>query len=274
MKFFDLTLTQNGKTFDPQKDMKIVAKNFFRNPPNYAVEYSIFSGSNGSKEVSSSFQSFKITLLLDVFYKNNYDKELIMFELYNVFFPGYQYFLSCSLMPGLRYKVNPISMEQTEEESTFCTFEITFGVPSGCAESIATTLSDFSLDEEWQFSQGLVAEDYSYMHKTSRFTVFNGGSFSIDPREHYLRIVLEGESEGNATIFNRTTGERFIYYPPLSTKLGQSLVVEGVIPRLNGVSCGINTNHGLISLSEGVNQIEIQNITRVKSSWDFRFLYK
>ncbi|HAZ0989012.1 TPA: phage tail family protein, partial [Enterococcus faecium] len=29
-----------------------------------------------------------------------------------------------------------------------------------------------------------------------------------------------------------------------------------------------------INLVEGVNEIEIQNITRVKSSWDFRFLYK
>ena len=76
------------------------------------------------------------------------------------------------------------------------------------------------------------------------------------------------------TIFNKTTGDRFIYYPSLSTNLGQTLVLDGVIPKLNGVSCGINTNHGLINLVEGANEIEIQNITRVKSSWDFRFLYK
>ncbi len=139
---------------------------------------------------------------------------------------------------------------------------------------MASTLSDFSLSNEWQFSQGLVAEDYKYTHQTSHFIIYNAGSFEIDPREHYLRIALEGESEGNVTIFNKTTGDRFIYYPSLSTNLGQTLVLDGVIPKLNGVRCGINTNHGLINLVEGVNEIEIQNITRVKSSWDFRFLYK
>ncbi|HIH2421217.1 TPA: phage tail family protein, partial [Enterococcus faecium] len=176
--------------------------------------------------------------------------------------------------PGKRFKVNPTNFEITEEENDYSTIEITFSIPSGSAESIATTLTDFNLEEEWQFSQGLVAEDYKYTHQTSHFIIYNAGSFEIDPREHYLRIVLEGESEGNVTIFNKTTGDRFIYYPSLSTNLGQTLVLDGVIPKLNGVSCGINTNHGLINLVEGVNEIEIQNITRVKSSWDFRFLYK
>ena len=99
-----------------------------------------------------------------------------------------------------------------------------------------TTLSDFSLDEDWQFSQGLVSEDFSYTHNTSFFKIFNAGSFEIDPRESDLRITLEGESEGNVTIFNKTTGNRFIYYPSLSTNLGQTLVLDGVYPKLNGVS--------------------------------------
>ena len=95
---------------------------------------------------------------------------------------------------------------------------------------MATTLSSFSLEDDWQFSQGLVSEDYSYSHNTSHFTIFNAGSFEIDPRESDLRITLEGESEGNVTIFNKTTGDRFIYYPSLSTNLGQTLVLDGVYP--------------------------------------------
>ncbi|OTP27722.1 phage tail domain-containing protein [Enterococcus mundtii] len=272
--FYKIIFNQNRNVFDPQKKNKIICKDVKRQAPVYEVSYEDFQGTNGSRESNSSFRPFELVLTFDIFYKNKYDKELILTEFFETIFVGYQYYISYDLSPGKRYKVNPKNFELIEEENDYSTIEITFDVPSGCAESVATTLSDFSLTEEWQFSQGLVAEDYSYTHKTSRFTIFNGGSFSIDPREHYLRIVLEGESEGNAAIFNRTTGERFIYYPPLSTKLGQSLVVDGVIPRLNGVSCGIDTNHGLISLSEGVNQIEIQNITRVKSTWDFRFLYK
>lgn len=69
-------------------------------------------------------------------------------------------------------------------------------------------------------------------------------------------------------------GQRFIYYPEFSTLLGQTLTLDRVYPKLNGVNCGIDTNLGLITLAVGTNEIEIQNITRVESKWDFNFLYK
>lgn len=272
--FFKLCFEQNGKVFDPQVRNKIVCKDIKRQAPVYEVSYEDFEGTNGSRESNASFRPFEIVLTFDIFYANLFDKELTVTELYELIFTGYQYHISYSLSPGKRFKVNPKNFELTEEANDYSTIEITFNIPSGSAESLASTLSDFSLAEEWQFSQGLVAEDYKYTHQTSHFIIYNAGSFEIDPREHYLRIAVEGESEGNVTIFNKTTGDRFVYYPSLSTNLGQTLVLDGVIPKLNGVSCGINTNHGLINLVEGVNEIEIQNITRVKSSWDFRFLYK
>ncbi|MDT2400642.1 phage tail family protein, partial [Enterococcus avium] len=86
--------------------------------------------------------------------------------------------------------------------------------------------------------------------------------------------TLQGESGGNATIFNRTTGERFIYFPEFSTNLGQTVTIDRVYPKLNGVSQGIDTNHGLITLAEGLNDIEIQNVANVETSWDFYYLYK
>ena len=89
-----------------------------------------------------------------------------------------------------------------------------------------------------------------------------------------MKITLKGESLGNAAIFNRTTGERFIYYPSFSNNLGQTLSLNRVYPKLNGVNCGNDTNFELITLAPGINEIEIQNVANVKSSWDFRFLYK
>jgi hypothetical protein len=170
--------------------------------------------------------------------------------------------------------VNPVNFELTEEENDYSTIEITFDVPSACSESLSTTLSEFSLSNEWQFSQNLEAADYKYSFDVSRFQVFNAGDFAIDPREHALNITLQGESLGNATIFNRTTGDRFIYYPEFSTNLGQTVTLDRVYPKLNGVNRGIDTNLSLITLVPGINEIEIQNVSNVKSSWDFRYLYK
>lgn len=239
-------------------------------------EFVEFSGTNGKRLSNSSFDAFPITLSFDIRSREQsmFDLVLQKTELRELFTREPEFYLIYSKEPGKKYRVVYDSIDDERKGVLYTRYTVKLEAISGCSESIATTLSDFNLEEEWQFSQGLVAEDYKYTHQTSHFIIYNAGSFEIDPREHYLRITLEGESEGNVTIFNKTTGDRFIYYPSLSTNLGQTLVLDGVIPKLNGVSCGINTNHGLINLVEGVNEIEIQNITRVKSSWDFRFLYK
>lgn len=272
--FYKLLINQNGNLFDPQVKDKIVCKEIKRQAPIYEVKYEEFEGTNGSRESNASFRPFELVLTFDIFYKNEYDKELIVTELHQTFFPGCQYYLTHELSPGKRFKVNPVNFEFTEEENDYSTIEVTFDVPSGCSESLSTTLSEFSLDDEWQFSQNLEAADYKYSFDVSRFQVFNAGDFAIDPREHALKITLQGESLGNARIFNRTTDESFIYYPEFSTYLGQTVTIDRVYPKSNGVHCGINTNLELITLAPGINEIEIQNVANVKSSWDFRFLYK
>lgn len=239
-------------------------------------EFVEFSGTNGKRLSNSAFDAFPITLSFDIRSREQsmFDLVLQKKELRELFTREPEFYLIYSKEPGKKYRVVYDSIDDERKGAIYTRYTVNLGAIRGYSESIATTLTDFNLEEEWQFSQGLVAEDYKYTHQTSHFIIYNAGSFEIDPREHYLRIALEGESEGNVTIFNKTTGDRFIYYPSLSTNLGQTLVLDGVIPKLNGVSCGINTNHGLINLVEGVNEIEIQNITRVKSPWDFRFLYK
>ncbi|OTN79400.1 phage tail family protein [Enterococcus faecium] len=239
-------------------------------------EFVEFSGTNGKRLSNSSFDAFPITLSFDIRSREQsmFDLVLQKTELRELFTREPEFYLIYSKEPGKKYRVVYDSIDDERKGVIYTRYTVNLEAIRGYSESIATTLTDFNLEEEWQFSQGLVAEDYKYTHQTSHFIIYNAGSFEIDPREHYLRIALEGESEGNVTIFNKTTGDRFVYYPSLSTNLGQTLVLDGVIPKLNGVSCGINTNHGLINLVEGVNEIEIQNITRVKSSWDFRFLYK
>lgn len=239
-------------------------------------EFVEFSGTNGKRLSNSAFDAFPITLSFDIRSREQsmFDLVLQKTELRELFTREPEFYLIYSKEPGKKYRVVYDSIDDERKGAIYTRYTVNLGAIRGYSESIATTLTDFNLEEEWQFSQGLVAEDYKYTHQTSHFIIYNAGSFEIDPREHYLRIALEGETEGNVTIFNKTTGDRFIYYPSLSTNLGQTLVLDGVIPKLNGVSCGINTNHGLINLVEGVNEIEIQNITRVKSSWDFRFLYK
>lgn len=270
----DLRFQKNNKLHSLKDDLGFECIEFERKAPQLNVEYQEFSGSNGSREVNSSFKPFNIEVKLFVEFKNMFDYQLKETELYAFLSEKDSYFIMTDREPGKRYLVHPSSIDLEEIGIRYATYNIVFNAFKGCSESLSTTLSEFSLSGEWQFSQNLEAEDYVYEFEVSRFQVFNAGDFSVDPRENDLRITLQGESLGNATIFNRTTGERFIYYPSFSNNLGQTVSINRVYPKLNGVHCGIDTNLELITLTPGINEIEIQNVANVKSSWDFRYLYK
>lgn len=270
----DLRFQKNNKLHSLKDDLGFECIEFERKAPQLNVEYQEFSGSNGSREVNSSFKPFNIEVKLFVEFKNMFDYQLKETELYAFLSEKDSYFIMTDREPGKRYLVHPSSIDLEEIGIRYATYNIVFNAFKGCSESLSTTLSEFSLSDEWQFSQNLEAEDYVYEFEVSRFQVFNAGDFSVDPRENDLRITLQGESLGNATIFNRTTGERFIYYPSFSNNLGQTVSIDRVYPKLNGVHCGIDTNLELITLTPGINEIEIQNVANVKSSWDFRYLYK
>lgn len=273
--FYKLLFDQNGIFFDPQEKGKIICKKIERQAPSYEVNYETFEGMNGSRETTASFRPFEIKMELDIFYKDEFEKTLILTDLYQKIFPGFSYYITYELEPGKRYFVNPTDLSVSEEGNGYSQVSISYTVISGCSESLGKTVTDFSLSEEWQFEQGIdVEEDYKYIFETSAFVVYNGGDFVIDPREHDLKISIEAISDSSFTIFNKTTGDRFTYYPEMDRNLGHKLTIEGVYPKINGVSCGIDTNHGLITLAPGPNLIEIQNSLDTHSEWDFRFLYK
>lgn len=270
----DLRFQKNNKLLSLKDDLGFECIEFERKAPQLNVEYQEFSSSNGSREVNSSFKSFNIEIKLFVEFKNMYDYQLKETELYAFISEKESYFIMTDREPGKRYLVHPSSIDLEEIGIRYATYNIVFNAFKGCSESLSTTLSEFNLSNEWQFTQNLEASDYKYSFDVSRFQVFNAGDFAIDPREHALKITLQGESLGNATIFNRTTGDRFIYYPEFSTNLGQTVTLDRVYPKLNGINRGIDTNLSLITLVPGINEIEIQNVANVKSTWDFRYLYK
>ncbi|EPH97874.1 phage tail component protein [Enterococcus faecalis 06-MB-DW-09] len=242
--------------------------------PNPEPVFETFEGSDGQRLVNNRFDSYYFHLEFMTKTPDKYDTQLLMNELKTLLFQRTPFYIRYSLEDGKRFKVLTDEMHEEMQNTRFSIFTVSFIVFEGRSESAGASLDEFGLESDWQFSQGIVTEDYQYTHDTSRFIIYNAGDFLIDPREHDLRIRVEGESDGQLNIFNRTTGERFIYFPEFSTRRGDWVELDGVYPRRNGVNCGIDTNHGLITLVPGENDIEIQNISRVKSEWDFRFLYR
>ncbi|MEK0151634.1 distal tail protein Dit [Tetragenococcus halophilus] len=231
-------------------------------------------GTDGGILGSATFGPFD--LFLNISYKGNdaEDVRLIKQKLRSLLFRRDPYYIWHSDTPQKRYAVYCEALDSEDLTNSFSTFEITFVVYKGFSESLKSTKDIDFLLEDIHLSEDRSVEDYGYAFNRSRFVIYNAGDVTVDPREHYLNIKIEGSSDGELTINNKTTKERFIYKPTLRNRTGDWLEINGVYPKKNGINCGIDTNHGLISLVPGINKIEIQNANEIKTSWDFYFLYK
>ena len=242
--------------------------------PEPVYNFEEFEGTNGKRLSNLSYTGFPFALSFRLKTESHYDWHLVATELRSLLYRDEPYYIITTREPGKQYRVLPAPWDLHRFMMTAGVYTVEFDVFEGHSESIETSLSQFSETDSWQFSQGLVTEDYEYTHTANKHVIFNAGDFPVDPRESYLKIKIEGMSDGNLTIFNKRTGERFIYRGTLHSNRGEVLTLDRVYPLKNGVHCGLDTNHGLITLLPGENQIEVSNVSRLKISWDFRFLYK
>ncbi|MBC1743908.1 phage tail family protein [Listeria welshimeri] len=244
-----------------------------REPPQIVNNYIEFAGSDGARTTDSNFSMFPISILCHFRTVTADLYHVKLDELMELIYQRSEYFLVHSKTPGKKYRVHPSGVSIDRKAPGYADLTLEFDVFRGYSESLSTTLSDSEIDcNKWQFGQGLAMNDYRYIHTKNRFIIYNGGSFDIDPREHPLTITIRGQNEGELTIYNKTTGDRFIYHPALTST--DTLVIDGATPRINGSPCGRQTNHGLISLKKGENLIEISNTSHLDTKWDFSFLYK
>lgn len=271
----DAYLEKNSQLIDINNVLNVKILDIKRESPNLENQYISFEGSDGKQLISSIFSSFNISVELLMQTSNIQDYELKLNQLLSLMYVKDPYYFVREREPGKRYKVRPLPFSENRINKSAGTVSIEFEVFEGHAESLFTTLSSEGFNDTiFQFGQGLPTEDYQYQHNKNNFIIYNAGDFTVDPREHELIIAIKGVSEGAVNVFNKTTGERFIYNGSLYSTKGEVLTVDGVYPKKNGVNCGIETNGGLITLVPGENEIQISNLSRTEVSFDFRFLYK
>lgn len=266
---------QNNNIIPFTENDLIFCNSIERGAPSLDVKYIEHEGADGSGDSRARYKSFEITATVTLFHGNRHDKELKQQDMYSKLYPRASFYLVYDKAPGKKFKVRTTDCNQNETHNTHTEYSITFEVFEGCAESIGSTQNDRTIDfETWQVQQGLFAEDYEYSFKRSRFKVYNLGDFTVDPRVHYLKIKLTGDSDGGVEIYNKTTRERFIYNKAISKNKSEEIEINGVKTYRNGVMSGIDTNGQLITLAPGENEIEINNVSAVNVTFDFNFRYK
>lgn len=194
----------------------------------------------------------------------------------NVYLQHYQ-------LPFIKYPISKIETQFTRQSSTTAELTINFTCFTGCGISVITTAELQDKKEFWAMGGGLrTKEERTYTYTDQKtFPIYNDSADTIDVRKrHALTITIsdveygpDDDRENKAIqIENMTTGDKFRYEKELRKK--DKLELSGVFPLLNGEHVGKDTNHDVIRIASGKNNIKIYGAEKFKITFDFNFLYR
>jgi phage-related protein len=263
---------KDGAIYDLEQ-YGIRTKDFIVSAPSLRHVTEEIEGRDGVVDIETTEGAREITCLFKMRAVDIADFPLLRNEIFRIFRSKESFYLIDRREPGKRWEVKCQDAYDIEQKFVYGDFTVTFVCYKGYAESIGTTLDQFTFDAElWQIGQGLIeSDDLKYVHNTASFSIYNAGDIDIDPRVLPLKIEFTGAST-NLTITNQTTGDTWQYTG--MTVDGDTITLDGVRSLKNGTSIFGNTNRKLITLKAGWNDFTVTGATGAFTiSFDFRFYY-
>lgn len=187
------------------------------------------------------------------------DAELRKSELESLFKRRQLFHFRTKAKPGKQIKVRKVgAIEMEDLGGHIFDATITLAAPSPYWESIRNAFDPITVDDDMAAGLGYNLEEESDQKTTdSQPIIFNPGDARIDPRNVHtpFKMILRGASS-NIKITNQENGSSVQVFT--STVTGDSLTFDGVRITRNGTSVFGLSDHGVIILERGRNQLTIQ----------------
>ncbi|MCM3110688.1 phage tail family protein [Lederbergia lenta] len=264
---------KSGEKYKLDKSLGLRVIDFVVESPAPRTKTSEIDGMDGHRDLGTTYAGRVLHVKLKMTAPEIYEFALIRNELFRIFDSREEFYLISEEEPRKRWRVkynSPFSLPR--KNLLNAEIDITFQSPSAYSESIGSLLDPYTFEVElWQFGMNIPMVDFSYIHNTRQFSIWNLGDKLINPRHDMLQIFYKGASN-NLAITNTTTGDTWQYNG--SSQAGDTITLDGVFSRKNGVSIFGNTNRKLISLAPGENKFILAGTSGVfEIAFDFRFLY-
>lgn len=272
MKDRTLKILKNGRESDQTELSGLHFLDCVISAPNLIAEYEVFQGVDGDQDNGARYGPRTVTANYYFETIDGFDYELACHEVWRAFFDKEPYYIIDSVNPGMKMLVRPKPFEFSRLNLMDMKFTIEFDLFKGFRESLLTSASPKLFTEEaWQFGMNLLtADDLIYTHSTTRFLIYNPSDTVISPFQHHeLDIALT--CVGSPIIHNKTTGDNFEYNGRVEKS--DVLLLTKVSRFLNDKPCGRETNHGVITLAKGWNEIEVTRCSNLTIAFNFSFLY-
>lgn len=264
---------KNGQKYKLDKRLGIRVIDFVVESPAPRTTISEIDGMDGHRDLGTTYAGRVLHAKLKMTVPEIYEFALIRNEIFRIFDSREEFYLISEEEPRKRWRVKYDSPFTLGRKNLLnAEVEITFRSPSAYSESIGSLLDPFTFDVElWQFGMNIPLEDFGYTHNTRHFSIWNLGDKVINPRHDMLQIFYKGISN-NLSIYNLTTGDSWKYSG--ASQSGDTIMLDGVFSRKNGVSIFGQTNRKLISLAPGENKFSLTGTgEHFQIGFDFRFLF-
>ncbi|MFU1791455.1 phage tail domain-containing protein [Mammaliicoccus sciuri] len=243
------------------------------NPKNEKIE---IKGTDGYMPSVINFDSFPLNLTFRYTGYDSIDVNLYTQSIRSIFNRRNPYYIVHSKLPGLKYAVDTAQISFERETIRHYKINVEFNCYKGFSESVNTTDDEFLFESNWMFDNGIPLDfTPKYQHETNQFTIWNGSTDTIDPRNlhHQLQILLNINATNGFELVNYTTGDVFKYNKSISPNI--DFVLSGIHAYRNQNKVGIDTNRGVITLAPGKNEFKIKgDVTSQKVLFKFPFIYR
>ncbi|AKU43356.1 tail component protein [Bacillus phage Silence] len=238
---------------------------------------------DGGHDIGAAYKGREIASTIQFKAYDELDYPLVRNKIFKIFDSREPFYITDDREPFKRWLVRAsYDLEQLIFDRG--TLDITFKSKNVHAESTWTTENGLDsgtgligFGQNWDTGKIETAK-YSFYETSDGnyhdFNIWNGGDFTIDPRQHWLLIELKGPST-NLTITNKTNGDKWAYTGV--TYSGNLVQLYGVKSRkytTEWQSLFKNSNRGVITLVPGWNYLRVEGTTD-NFSLDIktRFLY-
>lgn len=229
---------------------------------------------DGSRLLSTSYATRELTMRLISY--GNYDEGDVMLgydALQRFLVSRDAYWICFANWPQRMYYVKAKMGVPTYSSMTGWSVDVTFTDLIGLSRSVGTT-GDYA-NMVLGFGNNEPVDRPAYKFTTNHFTVMNTSDVRIDPerRGHPFVLTLEGSSNGNMKITNKTTGEHITRSGGVvttadgtktteNTNFSGKWVLNGVREELNGKSDTMQCSSGVLTLAaKQENEFQIDNFS-------------
>lgn len=238
-------------------------------------------GIPGPIDYGFDFKEREITLKFQMeHFHDTFDFRLQRDELYNIFSSHNHLYVSDNLVPTRVIKLQ-VDGQFTPERYGYwySTLEVTgktTGLPFWRTKYTTQDIEKEGFNaiaEQFGLADGLNIDYPKYTFTENKFTVWNGGNVTLDPRNMDLKIRLfRLKTDGNFKLTNHTTGETFEY---LASTTGNTIDLEGIQAFKGMLQNRLReTNRKYISLVPGLNEISYTGGEMINIQFDFPFYFK